>query len=83
MNSLDNFNYQLGGNIIRGSSKDIIMGAAPEPGETIWQAHWISFPEYIASTVDGSYVDYELPVDPGQEDMGIIEFVKLDLDTYR
>lgn len=81
--TLESFSYKIQGNVVRGSSKDIFMGEAPGPDQRVWQAQWISFPKFIATTADKSYEDYELPIEAGQEDMGVIEFEKVDLDAYR
>ena len=80
---LADFNFRVFGHWLRGSSQDFFMGAAPEPGQETWRAHWISFPNYVATTASEEFVDHELPHEPGMEDRGEIVFEKLDLDAYR
>jgi hypothetical protein len=80
---LDSFSYEVGGNWIRGSSRDIFMGPLPQPGETTWRAQWISYPKFIATTASGKYEDYELPYEEGMEDKGEVVFTKLDLDALQ
>lgn len=77
---LKNFKYNLVAvGFVGGSSRDIFMGSLPEKGETTWTAQWISRPEYVASTADKTYTDYELPFEAGDEDKGEIIFEKLDM----
>jgi len=76
--TLKSFNYTIGGNIITGSSRDILIGTLPSPGETVWRANWVSFPEYIITTADKTYKDYRLPVENEDEDRGEIVFEKFD-----
>lgn len=79
--TLKSFKYELGGNTISGSSRDIFAGTLPEKGDTTWAVEWISYPDYVASTADASYSDYELPFYEGTEDRGEIVFTKVDLSV--
>lgn len=79
--ALKNFKYDLGGDVIEGSSRDIFMGPLPNQGETFWYADWISYPEFIATTEDKTYIDHELPFEAGDEVKGEIIFEKFDPDA--
>ncbi|MEJ5259787.1 MAG: hypothetical protein WHS88_06315 [Anaerohalosphaeraceae bacterium] len=73
--NIRNFFYDIGGgNVVKGSSRDVFMGPLPQKGEDRWVLNWLSFPEYIASTGDKEFLDYKLPFEPGDEDKGEIVF---------
>jgi len=76
---LSSFEYDIPHQgIISGSSRDIFISTVPKAGETTWTAHWISKPEYTASTEDEAYQNYKLPFKAGDEDKGEIVFEKID-----
>jgi len=78
--NIEEFVYHLGtGDVVRGSSRDLFIGQPPAKGQQTWTVQWISFPEFIASTGDQKYLDYKLPIDPGDEDKGEITFKKVPL----
>lgn len=81
--TLTRIDYEIAGNTISGSSRDIFIGTLPNKGDTIWKADWLSFPDFIASTADKTYQDYHLPIDEGQEEMGEIVFEKVDPKTIK
>ncbi len=77
--ALKHFNYDMvGEGVISGSSRDIFIGTLPDEGETTWTVQWIGHPEYVASTDDKTYTDYQLPFEAGDEDKGEIIFEKYD-----
>jgi len=76
--NIKRFYYDLGGgNVVKGSSRDVFMGSLPKKGEDRWVLSWLSFPEYIASTGDRRFLDYQLPVESGDEDKGEVVFTKI------
>lgn len=77
---LNGFSYSVDGHLITGSSRDLFTGTAPKAGENVWRAMWINFPNFVATTADKQYENYELPFDEGMEDQGIIEFEKISLN---
>jgi hypothetical protein len=81
--TLKSFLYDVGGDQVKGSSRDIFIGKVPEKGESVWKAQWLSYPQYVASTSDRKYVDYILPFEEGSEDQGEIIFEKIDLDKIK
>ncbi|HOQ05486.1 MAG TPA: hypothetical protein PKY88_09770 [Anaerohalosphaeraceae bacterium] len=81
--TLKNFLYDVGGDQVKGSSRDVFIGKVPQEGQTTWTAQWITFPKYVASTADKSYVNYELPFEEGSEDQGDIVFEKVDIEKLK
>lgn len=71
--NIDNMLWNKGKEILEGNSKDIIWGKVSDDGTT-WEAQWQSFPKYFVTTE--GYNKYELPMDEGGDDKGIIVFKK-------
>ena len=81
--NLDSFKYNINNNEVRGSSKDLFVGVLSSKEGNIWRTDWVSLPEYIATTADVSYVDYQVPIGLGQEDKGVIVFEKVETEVKK
>lgn len=73
--AIDFFKVQRKDQIVEGSSRDIFVGPVSEDGQ-LWEAEWISFPEYIVSTSE--HEKYRLPLDESDYAKGKIVFEKID-----
>ncbi len=73
------YRMEMGGNIIRGKLKDLLIGWVSEDGKS-WQTEWFSFGDYIVTTPDSEYKDYKLPITEGSEVRGAVLFTKTDED---
>lgn len=71
--NIDNMRWDKGKEVIEGNVKDVLWGLVSEDGK-LWDARWHSLSKYYVTT-DG-YNKYELPMDEGGDDRGIVIFKK-------
>ena len=60
---------------MEGSSKDTFIGPV-DPNGMLWEADWISIPEYFVST--DKYKNYSLPIDENEFFRGKVMFKKVN-----
>jgi len=71
--NIDQMKWKKSKEILEGSVKDILWGKVSDDG-TMWEAQWQTFPKYIVTTE--GYNKYELPMDEGGDDQGVVVFKK-------
>jgi len=72
--TIDEFRTELGQDVIRGKTRDILTGPVSQDG-SIWQAERFSYPEYIVDTK--MYKNYNLPVDANDNPKESLLFKKV------
>jgi len=72
---IKHFKARKGDDIIEGSSKDTFIGPV-DPNGMLWEADWISIPEYFVST--DKYKNYSLPIDENEFFRGKVMFKKVN-----
>ena len=72
--NIRNYRMELGGNIVEGQLKDLLIGTVSKDGKS-WKADWFSFSEYIVST--SKHDKYKLPKDEDSEFRGEVVFTKV------
>ncbi len=72
--SIAKFRAELGGNVLRGRTRDIFVGSVSLNGQ-LWPVQRLSFPEYIADTQQ--YHDYKLAYDPNDNPPETLLFQKV------
>jgi hypothetical protein len=72
--TIERFRVELGDDIVRGSTRDIFIGAVSPDGR-LWWADRYNFPAYIVDTE--KYPNYKLPFDPNDSPRDSFVFQKV------